>query len=145
MAHTNDIQTDISQQIKEADDTLRVKYLEIVESLSVNELKRFDKHKYKQLVISEISDIVSSADSKKVDETAHYISNFLGNEAKRIKNRKIQTNRNSNQRITRRSIQKHVTDKQTVETRQNSNSVDIVQNVSLSEPAELSESIINEL
>ena len=76
MAHTNDIQTDINQQIKEADDTLKVKYLEIVESLSVNEQKRFDKHIYKQLVILEIYDIVPSANLKKVDETAHYISNF---------------------------------------------------------------------
>ena len=144
MAHTNDNQTDISQQIKEADDTLRVKYLEIVESLSINELKRFDKHKYKQLVISEIADIVPSADLKKVDETAHYISNFLGNEAKRVKIRKMQTNRDQNQRITRRSIQT-VTAKQTMDTKQNSNSANIVQNANSSEPAELSESIINAL
>ena len=48
----------VKQQLEEADESLRSKYLEIVESLSLTELKRFDKFKYKAMVMSETSDIV---------------------------------------------------------------------------------------
>ena len=83
MATSSENPNAISQNLEKADEALRVKYRDILDSLTINELKRFkiDKHKYKQIIISELLEIVPEADSKQVDETAHYISNFLANEA----------------------------------------------------------------
>ena len=54
MANSGMATDDISQKLEEIDESLRVKYMEIVESLSINELKRFDKNKYKNMIKSEI-------------------------------------------------------------------------------------------
>ena len=66
-------------------------YMEIIESLTINELKRFDKHKYKTLIMSDILQVLPNTDKQVVDYTAQYISNLLGNEAPRVKGRKMQS------------------------------------------------------
>ena len=44
--------------VDEVDERLRSKYMDILESLSVNDLKRFqlDKHRYKQMVVSDFQE-----------------------------------------------------------------------------------------
>ena len=46
-------------QLQELDDSLRVKYMEVVKSLSLEDLKKFNKHHYKSMIKSEISDLLS--------------------------------------------------------------------------------------
>ena len=92
----------VKQQLEEADESLRSKYLEIVESLSLTDLKRFDKFKYKDMVLSEMSDIVPEADKNNIDDTAQHVSNMLNTRAQRHKNSKV-TARQHDRRRTRRS------------------------------------------
>ena len=90
MANTEKCGNDESKKLQELDESLRTQYMDILESLSINELKRFDNTKYKTLVKSEIFEILPNPDKVQVDETAQYISNMLGNEAPMVKVRKIQ-------------------------------------------------------
>ena len=92
MATSSENLNTISQNLEKADEALRVKYRDILDSLSINELKRFklDKHKYKQIIISELIELVPEANSKQVDDTAQYISNHLTNEAPKVKAHKTQ-------------------------------------------------------
>ena len=85
-------QKDRSEMLRELDESLRIKYRDILESLSINELQRFpiNKGKYKSLIMSEIYEHFPEADSKLVDETAQYISNYLDNEAPRMKAKNLQ-------------------------------------------------------
>ena len=92
----------VKQQLEEADESLRSKFLEIVESLSLTELKRFDKFKYKAMVMSEMTDIVPEADKNDIDDKAQYVSNMLNTRAKRLKNSKM-TSQQHDRRRTRRS------------------------------------------
>ena len=82
---------DNSQTLQKLDDSLRIKYMEIIESLTINELKRFDKNKYKTLIMSDILQVLPNTDKQVVDDTAQYISNMLGNEAPKVKGRKMQS------------------------------------------------------
>ena len=64
--------------------------------------------KYKSLIIPEIYEHFLEADRKQVDETARYISNYLNNEARRIKAKKLQMlNKTQNRRQTRRFTSEH--------------------------------------
>ena len=174
--------------LDEVDDRLRSKYMEILQSLSIAELKRFqlDKHRYKQLVISDFQDTLPSLDPDTIDGRAQCISNMLNNEAPKIRNKKIKQtsskdstkitvsekpkessnkvssvsnqkdmslaneakqlkalNVDSNQRITRRSVQGTVSDRQTAETKRNYDSGK--QDACNVEQDGLSESVINAL
>ena len=97
-------QTDVygcdKDQIDKIDESLREKYLEIVQSLSIDELKRFNKDRYKKLVISDMQDLLSGADKSTVEYTAHYISNMLNNEAERQRGYKQANKRRQNRTST---------------------------------------------
>lgn len=89
----------IENRPNEIDDrAVRSKYLEIVQSL-----KRFNKCQYKKLVNADLEELVPEADIKVVDDTAHYISNTLNNEAIRQRAIKLRTKGYSNARTTRRN------------------------------------------
>ena len=77
--------------IDEVDERLRSKYMDILQSLSVADLKRFqlDKHRYKQMVISDFQDILPNVEPDTIDGRAQCISNMLNNEAPKIRGRKI--------------------------------------------------------
>ena len=89
MAKSIESQKHISEQLKEVDESLRIKYREFLDNLSINEVTHFqiDKNKYKQMILSEI---VPEADSTQIDDTAQYISNYLNNEAPSVMAHKIQ-------------------------------------------------------
>ena len=77
--------------IDEVDERLRSKYMDILQLLSVADLKRFqlDKHRYKQMVISDFQDILPNVEPDTIDGRAQCISNMLNNEAPKIRGRKI--------------------------------------------------------
>lgn len=94
----------IENRPNEIDDrAVRSKYLEIVQSLNLVELKRFNKCQYKKLVKADLEELVPEADIKVVDDTAHYISNTLNNEAICQRAIKLRTKGYSNARTTRRN------------------------------------------
>lgn len=75
------------------DRAVRSKYLEIVQSLNLVELKRFNKFQYKKLVKADLEELVPEADIKVIDDTEHYISNTLNNEAIRQRAIKLRKKR----------------------------------------------------
>ena len=100
-----------SEKLNERDESLRVKYRGILDGLTINELKRFpiNKSKYKHLIMSEIYDRFPETDSKVVDDTAQYISNYLSNEAPKVKANKLQSlSITQYRRKTRSSTSEHV-------------------------------------
>lgn len=87
---------DVKKRLQEIDVSLREKYMEIIQSLSLDELKCFNKYNYKEMVKSDIVELLPEADDKVIDGSAHYISNTLNNEAQRqrtIKSKKPNTRR----------------------------------------------------
>ena len=76
--------------VEEVDERLRSKYMNILQSLSINELKRFqlDKHRYKQMVVSDFQEILPNLAPDTIDGRAQCISNMLNNEAPKIRGRK---------------------------------------------------------
>ena len=142
MAKSSESQKRITEQLEKADDTLRPKYRQILDTLSINELKRFDKHKYKLMIMSEITELVPDANSKQVDETAQYISNHLGNEAPRVKGQKLQQQTKSQtRRSTRNTASCSDTETQSKSKSKQSENI----NPKVSSPGELSDTMLNEL
>ena len=90
---TTEKQKHTPQTMDELDESLRVKYRGILDGLTITELKRFplSKSKYKHLIMSEIYEHFPEAESKVVDNTAQFISNFLNNEAPKVKAKKLQS------------------------------------------------------
>ena len=84
-----------SESIENVDETLRSKYLEILQPLNFEELKRFNKARYKKMIKSDIMELLPDTDPKVVDDTAHYISNTLNNEAVRLRGIKRIQNANT--------------------------------------------------
>ena len=91
---------DQKQRLEEIDASLRNKYMDIVQSLEIAELRKFTKDRYKKMVVSEIFELLPGADKQAVESTAHYISNMLNNEAQRQLSQKITENRKTNRRST---------------------------------------------
>ena len=77
--------------IDEVDERLRSKYMDILQSLNVADLKRFqpDKHRYKQMVISDFQDILPNVEPDTIDDRAQCISNMFNNEVPKIRGRKV--------------------------------------------------------
>ena len=70
-----------SSKLNEVEKDVKEKYLDIVRSLSYEELKKFNKFTYKNLVAEEMALILPDVNKKTIEDTAHYISNALNNEA----------------------------------------------------------------
>ena len=100
-----DAQKFSTETLTELDESLRVKYRGILDGLTINELKRFpiNKSKYKHLIMSEIYEHFPDADSKTVDDTAQYISNYLSNEASKVKAKKLQSQNKSRTVVKRKT------------------------------------------
>ena len=107
---TTEKQKHTPQTMDELDESLRVKYRGILDGLTITELKRFplSKSKYKHLIMSEIYEHFPEAESKVVDNTAQFISNFLNNEAPKVKAKKLQSSsKTQTKRQTRSSKPDH--------------------------------------
>ena len=93
-------------RLQEVDESLRKKYLDIVMSLDISELRIFSKQKYryKKLVMSDMFELVPGAEKQAVDDASQYVSNMLGNEAKRKLVKKTSEEQSSKLRQTRSSL-----------------------------------------
>ena len=108
--HTTENKKYGPETMDELDESLRVKYRGILDGLTITELKRFplSKIKYKHLIMSEIYEHFPEAESKMVDNTAQFISNFLNNEAPKVKAKKLQSSsKTQTRRQTRSSTPDH--------------------------------------
>ena len=63
-----------------------------VELLSINEMKKFSKGTYQELIKSDMSDLLPEMSKQYIDDRSRYISNMLNNEVPRFMGRKTQTN-----------------------------------------------------
>lgn len=63
-----------------------------VELLSINEMKKFSKGTYQELIKSDMSDLLPEMSKQYIDDRSRYISNMLNNEVPRFRGRKTQTN-----------------------------------------------------
>ena len=76
---------ELKKRLDEADESVGSKYLDILQSLSLNELKKFNKQRHKELVITDLTELVREADRKNIDIAVQYVSNMLNNEAQCMK------------------------------------------------------------
>ena len=145
MALTEDEKQKLKVQLQELDDSLRVKYMEIVKSLSLEDLKKFNKHHYKSMLKSKISDLLPEVDKKSADDTAQYISNMLNNEAQRQKSLKSRVQSKAAQtRRTRHSLVRNSEEAEIITTdNKQTNSEDIKSNTPADQ--QCSETFIMEL
>ena len=67
----------MERTLREVDDQLREKYQEIVAGLSLQEVQKFNKFSYKELVKQEMKVLLKTASDKQMDDAAHYISIFF--------------------------------------------------------------------
>ena len=69
-------------ELYKAEDRIKQKYVDTVQNMSHQELKKFNKSKYKELVLAELKQLVPEADETQLTETAQCVSNALDREAK---------------------------------------------------------------
>ena len=93
--------TQMKQQLEKTDEKLRQKYQEVVQSLDLDELKHFNKMRYKEMAITDFTEQHPDADKKDIDSYAQCLCNFLQSEARDLKNAKMQKQlRRSNRKST---------------------------------------------
>ena len=93
---------DLTRRLDVIDESLRTKYMKLVESLSINELKKFNKFTYQDLIKSEISDLLPDVSEHDLEGRSLCISNMLNNEIPKIRGRKTKPqNKTQNRRRTR--------------------------------------------
>ena len=77
------------QQLEKLHDILREKYLDVVRSLDLDDLKHFNKGRYKKMIMTEIAEQIPNADKIDIDSYAQCIWNHLHSEAQRLRTEKI--------------------------------------------------------
>lgn len=88
----------------DVENNLRERHLKIVKSMSVTELRKFNKHIYKETLILEMKELVGPIVSEGIiKESCHYISNALNNESQSENARRKQTSHKPREYITRQS------------------------------------------
>ena len=66
MAQSNVNKTEMKQQLDKTDEKLRHKYLEVVKSLELDELKHFNKMRYKVMAITDFTEQHPDADKNDI-------------------------------------------------------------------------------
>ena len=66
-------------ELMKVEESIKQKYLVIVENLSYTEQRNFKKTDYKKLVLNEMIEMLPTFDRAQLKETSHYISNALNN------------------------------------------------------------------
>ena len=118
MAQTSSNNAEIRQKLESVDEKLRQKYLEVLQSFDLEELKHFNKTRFKTMAIAEFTEQVPNAAKNDIEGYAQCISNYLQSEAKSLKSAKLQTH----VRITRKSLQKGRSSNSEKPTTKNANS-----------------------
>lgn len=84
-------------RLNEVENEMKEKYIEIVRSLSLDELTTFNKFHYKNLVAEEMAHKLPEENMKTIQDTAHYISNALNNEAQAQRGQKRKENQQNSE------------------------------------------------
>ena len=79
----------LKEHLKNLDDVLREKYLDIARSLDMDDLKHFNKCRYKKIIMTDSAEQIPIADKDDIDFYAQCIQNNLHRESKRLKAQKI--------------------------------------------------------
>ncbi|CAG2222583.1 unnamed protein product [Mytilus edulis] len=72
-------------KVTDIESNLKAKYLDIVNELSITDLKAFNKFKYRDLMIKEMKELTPDTSDIIIRTSCHYISNALNNESQRLK------------------------------------------------------------
>ena len=78
----------MKQQLDKTDEKLRHKYFEVVKSLELEELKHFNKMRYREMAITDFTEQHPDADKNDIDSYAQCLCNYLNSEAKSLKSTK---------------------------------------------------------
>ena len=115
-SNIDDTSNAMKTSMEKLDESLRSKYMEILTSLTFDEIKKFNKGRYKELIKSDIIEQLPDAKAEAIDLTAQCISNMLHFKAidlrgtmrkqHQITNKSSKpTNLQSEDRVTRQSSQ----------------------------------------
>lgn len=63
------------------ENSIKSEYMEMIQSLSLTELKSFNKHTYKEMMIPQMKKLLPDISDTIISSTCHYISNALNNES----------------------------------------------------------------
>jgi hypothetical protein len=64
--------------------SIKSEYMEMIQSLSLTELKSFNKHTYKEMMIPQMKKLLPDISDTIISSTCHYISNALNNESQNL-------------------------------------------------------------
>ena len=80
---------------------IKEKYMERIQSLMLTELKAFNKHRYKEMMIQEMKEALPTFSDIVINTQCHYISNALNNECMRLVSERRRPNAQRNQKHTK--------------------------------------------
>ena len=66
------------------ENSIKSEYMEMIQSLSLTELKSFNKHTYKEMMIPQMKKLLTDISDTIISSTCHYISNALNNESQKL-------------------------------------------------------------
>ena len=103
----NKIPLEIRETFLKHEEELRNKYVDLLESLPLQELISFDKNKYKTIISKEFKKLMPECDQSLIKSAAHFISNTLNNDVPGVRGRrKTESKRRNDVRQTEISTEK---------------------------------------
>ena len=116
-------------ELMRAEESVTQDCLECVENLSHIELKKFNKNEYAELVFQDLHQLLPDFETSQLQQTAHYVSNALNNEAKHQlmkKSRNVTTAKDNNSALLSSTVLEDL-DKTTLLDTESANSIDKVE------------------
>ena len=74
----------IDSKLYAEEDTLKEKYLGLVNQMTHMELKKFKKHEYKKIILKEIMTSLPDCNKDRLEQTAQCVANFLAREVRSL-------------------------------------------------------------
>ena len=70
-------------ELLRVEESVKDRFLDLVRNFSHQELKKFKKSEYAEMIFQDMSKLLPGFDKKQLRETAHYVSNAVNSEASR--------------------------------------------------------------
>ncbi len=83
MADLSKLTSELATELGKLEDKLRSRYIEIISTLYVEKLKTFNKVEYKNMLKTHLQESISNVPDDVIENSSHYMSNALNNEAQR--------------------------------------------------------------
>ena len=97
---------DIRETFLKHEEHLRNKYVDMLDSLPLEELNPFDKNKYESMVIKEFKKLIPECDVSLIKSAARFISNKLNNDVRGVRGRrKIENKRRDSVRASEKQTE----------------------------------------